>query len=314
MNKKIFTGLMIMTFALFLASATTYAGDYVITEDLTEDLFVENGQGMPAWYPTDVSSFTNYHATEKDYVRDLADIYTREEEAEIEEMVKSLREKYDADFVVYTDISNHGLEQNIYGADYYVFNGFGVGESYSGMFLYICMDPNDRGWYEAGTGDIETFFRSDYNINRLDNTIYDYLVDGDYAKGTLKFFEELDTMIGHTSYEDGTYEQLPAVAYTTTYQTWLVPFVFALIPGFVIAVIVVVVLSFQMKTINTATSARQYIVPGSFKLTTQKDKFLNVTVQRIYSPPPKDNGSSGGGSSSFSSSSGSSFSGGGGKF
>jgi len=313
MRKKIFTSLIIMTFALILSTTATYAGDYVITEDLTEDLTAENGQGMPYWYPTDVSSFVNYHAAEKDYVRDIADIYTREEEAEIEEMVKSLREKYDADFVVYTDVSNHGLSQNVYGADYYVFNGFGVGETYSGMFLYICMDPDDRGWYEAGTGDIERFFQSDYNINRLDNTIYDYLAEGEYAKGTLKFFEELDTLISHTSYSDGTYEQLPAVEYTPTATTWIYPFFLGLVPGIIIALIVVAVLRVNMKTINTATSARQYIVPGSFKLTKEKDKFINVTVKRIYSPPPKSDSSSGG-SSSFSSSSGSSFSGGGGKF
>lgn len=126
-------------------------------------------------------------------VVDKAELFTQEEERDFTEQLTQLRGKYGADFVLFTDTTTHGLRKRVYGADFYEFNGYGVGEDRSGMILFICMEEGNRGWWQGGTGACESLF-TDENVERLNARLDPYMIAGDYAVGVRAFFEDVDAM------------------------------------------------------------------------------------------------------------------------
>ena len=126
-------------------------------------------------------------------VVDKADLFTMEEERGIGEQLTRLREKHGADFVLLTDTTTHGLRKGVYGAEFYDFNGYGVGEDRNGMFLFLCMEEGNRGWWQAGTGACESLFTEE-NIERLNARLDPYMIAGDHAAGVRAFFEDVDAM------------------------------------------------------------------------------------------------------------------------
>ena len=107
---------------------------------------------MPAWYPKDPLTFPYYHDKDAPRIVDTADIFSDEEESSMEARLTELRGQLGKDIVVFTDVSTYGLSQPVYAADFYDFNGYGIGDDREGVCLMICMDPADRGWWACCTG------------------------------------------------------------------------------------------------------------------------------------------------------------------
>ena len=248
----------------------------------------------PYWYPESVTDFEDFHndpSTPR--LVDDADIFTDEEEAELTAKLDSLRENFpQSDFVVFTDNSSYGLDHDVYAADFYVFNGYGVGGDYNGVILLICMDPDHRGWYIWGTGGCEKLFQSDANIDHLNSTISPYLRDGEYAQGVSAYLDDLNVLFSKGRFPKGI---RPLIV------------IGALLGGLVIGFIVRAVLESEMDTVHEAVQADRYLDTGSVNLRHSADYFLYRTVNRVK----REKSSS---SHSSSSSSGRSGSGGGGSF
>lgn len=253
-------------------------------------LALENG---PYWYPDDVSAFQDFHNDPSDTrLVDDADIFTDAEEAELTAKLDALRENHpEADFVVFTDVSTYGLDRDVYAADFYVFNGYGVGDDFNGVILLISMEQNNRGWYFWGTGKCEKLFKKDANIDHLNSTISPYLVRGEYADGVSASLDDLDVLFTKGKFPKGF---RPLI------------FIGALVGGLLIAVIVRAVLVGDMNNVHEATQADRYLEKDTVHLRHSADYFLYRTVSRV-----KREKSS---SHSSSSSSGRSGSGGGGSF
>ena len=270
----------------------------------TSDPAPEPTPDLPAWYPEDVDGWVNFHAAEKPCVVDDADMFTDGQEAILSAKVAELRQKHpDADFVIFTDMSTYGFSRGVYAADFFVFNGYGVGDNYSGMILFICMQPGNRGWWTAGTGDCEYLF-SEENINRIDDRLEPYMIDGDYFNGVSNYLDDIDTMFrtGHAPQDPSHY-----------IFTGLV----SLGIGAVLSGIVLLILRGMTSGTKPSTNADTYLVPGSFKLTESQDLFNRKVVTKTVRESETRSGGGGGGSSysgGYSSSSGSSFSGGGRSF
>jgi uncharacterized protein len=248
----------------------------------------------PYWYPESVTDFEDFHndpSTPR--LVDDADIFTDEEEAELTAKLDSLRENFpQSDFVVFTDNSSYGLDHDVYAADFYVFNGYGVGGDYNGVILLICMEPDNRCWYIWGTGGCEKLFQSDANIDHLNSTIAPYLRSGDYAQGVSAYLDDLNVLFSKGHFPKGI---RPLVV------------IGALLGGLVIGFIVRTVLESEMNNVHEAVQADRYLDTGSVQLRHSADYFLYRTVNRVK----REKSSS---SHSSSSSSGRSGSGGGGSF
>ncbi|MCR5356485.1 MAG: TPM domain-containing protein [Lachnospiraceae bacterium] len=171
--------------------------DYTEYESEEEDAGSETVSGqaeLPAWYPEDVSAFVAFHDDSAPRVVDDADIFSDEDEAQMEQRLCEIRSEIDKDIVIYTDVSLYGMDQSILAADFYDFNGYGCGDDYEGVCLSICMDPNDRGWWAACSGpETMKLYTEDY-ANDLDDALYEYMAAGDYAGGVKDWIENFRTL------------------------------------------------------------------------------------------------------------------------
>ena len=151
---------------------------------------------MPYWYPEDVSSWV-FTPADPDAPRvvDDADIFTDEEERMLEARIREIAPKYEADIVVFTDMSAHGLSVPVYAADFYDFCGYGYGEEHDGICLFILMDPADRQGWVCATGRLQPLYTEDV-ANQLDDVLYEYLGSGEYFEGVYDWIGNIGTFLG----------------------------------------------------------------------------------------------------------------------
>lgn len=150
---------------------------------------VGEGSDMPAWYPVNPGSFPDYHDENAPRVVDVADLFTSDEEATMENRLAELRADLQKDIVIFTDVSAYGLGHDVYSADFYDFNGYGIGDDFEGVVLFICMDPNDRGWWVCCTGEETKALYTEEVANQIDDILYEYMVSGKYYEGVSNWIE-----------------------------------------------------------------------------------------------------------------------------
>ena len=260
----------------------------------------ESVSARPSWYPDDVESFTDFHNQNAPRVVDNADLFSDSEEAALTKMIGQSIAANNIDFVIYTDTTNYGLGNQTCAADFYQFNGYGIGDDYNGSVLYVNMDPYDREFYTAARGACRQYYTEE-TVNDLQDRIYDDMHEGDYYTAMDKYIEAMNGL-----YKTG---KVPE-AFGHFLLRLIVCIVIALIGGG----ITMGVLTSQMKKVQVATRAQEYLVRDSVNMRAANDYFLYATVTRTKIP--KNDGKGGGSSFSggFSSSGGGSFSGGGRKF
>lgn len=271
------------------------------------------------------SSVLNVHAAEvhPSRVVDEADILTDDEEMQLLSQVDEISERQQFDVVIVTVESLDGEDIQNYAADYYDYNGYGMGDNYDGAMFIISME--EREWFILTTGaaiDVLT----DSEMDSMGEEIVPYLSSGEYAYGFSLFAEYCDKQVLHEDEQDttpGTYDELiedeevyyeDAVAEEEAAPPGIAV---SIIIGIVLAFIPVLIMSSQLKNVHMQSSAGGYEKRGSRKINVQKDIFLYHTVNRV--PKPKENNSrsgssSSGGSSTFRGSSGRSHGGRGGGF
>lgn len=148
---------------------------------------------LPDWYPADVSGFQFFNDPNADRVVDRADIFSDMEEVAMRELIANVTAAAAKDVVIYTDTTSYGMAQNVLAADYYDFNGYGIGDGRDGIILFICMDPHDRGWQAVTTGSVQQIY-TESAANQLDDRIYNFLVSGRYGEGVLDWINNIGTL------------------------------------------------------------------------------------------------------------------------
>ena len=152
-----------------------------------------NAEDKPSWYPKDVEAFKEYHDSEIPRVVDIADIFTAEEETAMKEKIEEVSAETGKDVVILTDTNTYGMERETYVYDFYDFCGYGFGDTYDGMCLFVCMDPNNRGFVASATGVVEDLYTEEI-ANEMDDVLYTYMVDGRYGEGVLDWIGNLYTL------------------------------------------------------------------------------------------------------------------------
>ncbi|MDD6288959.1 MAG: TPM domain-containing protein [Eggerthellales bacterium] len=234
------------------------------------------------WYPSDPSQFKDFHSSTAPRVVDNADLLTNAEEAELLAHINDMRERLNMDFVFVSENSSYGLTRQQYAADFYTFNGYGVGEDFSGVIYFVCMEPGNRGFFTAACGGAQELMTED-NVNAMDDATIDLFKDGEYGKAIELQFNNLDTL-----YTEG---ELPVDM-----------FPLALGGGGLIAFGLFWGANSlgrkkrRMKTVAQAAYAREYAV-GTPVFTVNSDVITGTNVVRV---PYVEPSSGGGGGSSFS--------------
>lgn len=256
---------------------------------------------MPDWYPKSWADFEYFYDPDAHQLTDTADIFTDEEEEVMVEQLQTLRETYGTDFVVFTDVSTYGLARKVYAADFFEATGHGLGDDFSGMILFICMEDGNRGWWTAAKGSVKPLF-TERSINWLDDRLEPYMKGGDYGAGVIQYLNDLDTL-----YEKG---EPPMSG-----EALLFVIGGTLIAGLAGGGFVLFFVTGLMETVKEAAHADSYLVKGSFQLRHSRDVFLYRSVSRTRRKSESSSGGCGSDySSSYSSSSGSDWSGGGRSF
>lgn len=148
------------------------------------------GPALPSWYPEDPEHFAFFHDENAPRVVDRAGILGGETER-LEQRLAEIRQETGRDVVVYTDVTAYGREHSVLAADFYDYNGYGVGDEREGVCLFVCMDPADRGWWVCCTGPATRGLYTEDAANLLDDALYGYLSAGDYAAGVADWAENL---------------------------------------------------------------------------------------------------------------------------
>jgi len=150
--------------------------------------------GLPPWYPEDPANFTFYHDDAAPRIVDDADIFSSSEERQMETRLAEIRQETGKDIVVYTDNSSYGLSHAVCAADFYDFNGYGCGEEREGVVLFVCMEQGNRGWWVCCTGPDTMDLYTESYANLMDDALYEYMVEGDYAEGVADWIENFRTL------------------------------------------------------------------------------------------------------------------------
>lgn len=184
--------LIFLISAVFLCAFTTPAFADENYEKDKYGLYIRNNNSMyPSWYPVDGNAFKGYNDPDIPRVVDMADILSDEQEEALKSKIAEYSAIINKDIVIVTDNSSYYLGHERYCYDFYDYNGYGLGGTYEGICLFICMDPDNRGWWVGATGYETRDIYTEEVANRLDDDLYEYMVNHDYATGISKWIDNV---------------------------------------------------------------------------------------------------------------------------
>ena len=257
-------------------------------------------------------------ATESEgpWVVDDAGLLTPENIEFLTERIKTLRQELELDIIIVTTNGTGNKNVQQYADDFFDENGYGYGETNSGILLLV--DMQAREWYMSTCGEAIYIF-TDYGLDQLGQTLYTWLSQGYYHQAFLYWLSDLpDYVEAYRNHSpiDGYVEpdeyESPYGEEIVYYDDFRIenPFPLALLIGLIASVVTVLVMRSRMNTAKLQKGAVDYLKNGSFNLRQRSDMFLYSRVSRRARP--KQN--SGGGSSVHRSSGGVRHGGRGGRF
>lgn len=227
-------------------------------------------------------------------VFDFADIYSDDEEQDLETLIDQAQKKTKLDVVIVTVNSTYGLSDMAYADDFFDYNGFGYGKEYDGALLLINMSERTT-WISTCGAAID--YLSDSDIESITDDITSEMKYDNNYEGAKNFIKGVESQVRFT---------VRLFGLTFTPLSFLVSVIIAVVFGFIYNKKVKKDYKF-----TGVSSTFDYKTQGHLHLTNQSDVLIDtrVTTTKIQS-------SSGGGghSSTHRSSSGRSHGGGGGRF
>ncbi|MGX6961610.1 TPM domain-containing protein [Vagococcus xieshaowenii] len=250
---------------------------------------------------------TPQHAANEIKVLDHAGLFTLEEKAKVEQEVKSFIAATNMDAVVLTINNAEGYATRDYAADFYDYNGYGIGKHFDGFIFIIDMD--NREFYVVTSGKTHALL-SDSRINTILDNAEPYMRNGNYAlasQSVINTIEQfnLEGMPNGYIYNEETGQLIKQKKITG------LEFLFA----FVIASIAAIAAYASVNTkysLKKSTYSYPYTSQGQLNLSTQKNDLVDVRVTKRFIPrPTTTRGTTTRGGGSFTSGSGRSHGGGG---
>ena len=233
---------------------------------------------------------------------DEADLLDDGDEYSLTQMLDEISERREFDIVIVTTDSTDGKSPMDYADDFYDYGGYGYGENFDGVLLLVSMEYSD--WWISTCGYGITAF-TDAGIEYIGEQIVPYMSSGDFftAFGTFAgYCDEFITLADNGDPFD--VDDIPKEPFN-----YLKALGISLLAGGAVALIVMLILAGQLKSVSRKAASAEYVVDGSMAVNYVRDIFVTSHVTRTARPKE-----SSGGSSTHRSSSGRSHGGGGGKF
>ncbi len=251
-----------------------------------------------------VSAFAyDYSGGERASVfNDFADLVDQFKEKELLTRLEEISEAYKCEVAVLTVSATGGKDLTEFADDYYDTFGFGYSKNDDGIMLVVAMDIREYVFTANGRA---TEIFSDDDFSFIENEFIGFLGDENYYEAFSAFASSCESVL--YNYQNGGEGAIPhgkdnipypepAVDNNPIAEMFSIKWIgISVIIGIVIGFIYVTYLKSQMKTVKRQPAASEYIVPGSFNLTQQRDIYLYGNVKKT--PKPKSNNSSSGKSS-----------------
>lgn len=241
------------------------------------------------------------------FVYDEANLLSDSEEASLEDAARAVSQTYGCG--VYLAAVDNYLDYStasVYEAakTFYRQNNLGLGESSTGILLFLSMD--DRDYWLVAYGDQAHAAFTDYGKEAMAEAFLDDFGSNDWYHG---FADYIDICGEYLALEQaGTPVDVgsdPVAEELSLGEQIAGSLLIAVIPALVIATIFCLIARAKMKSAKIGTEARAYVTRNGVRLTVNEDHYLRTTVTRT--PRPKNNNSGGGtsiGSDGFSGSGG----------
>lgn len=212
------------------------------------------------------------------YVVDNADLFSSEEEANLQILATAIDNQYDCSVVFLTteDLGSYNTKMEL-ADDYYDYNNY----KKDGVLVLLTMEDenNKRGIWTTTTGNCQKKF-STSEQDAVYEDVYNDLANGNYYEAMAGYANGIN------------YYLAPHVSFTSL--------LIALGVGFGIALIIALIFKSQLKSVAMQHGAKNYVRPGSMQVTASRDTFLYSTVNRTAKPKNNSSGGSHIGSSGTS--------------
>lgn len=146
---------------------------------------------LPSWHPDAGADLVKHHDKNTPRVIDIAELFSPSEEAQMLDKIRTFSAQTGKDLVIYTDVSTYGYDIDGFTADFYDYNGYGLGDEYEGICLMLDLDPYSRQFHTLTTGEDTRSLYTVGNAERLNAVLNEYLVKGDYAGGILNWIDNI---------------------------------------------------------------------------------------------------------------------------
>lgn len=246
-----------------------------------------------------VFSLSVFAEFENKPVNDNAELLTQAQYGEISDRLSDLRQKYGFDIAVYTEDEMSGISAESTADDIYDYGGYGYGDDFSGIMLYISAYERQ---YHITTSGYGIYAFNDNGLVYLEDAIKPYLKNDDYYSAMSEYIRVCDELLAMA--KDGSpYNEKQRKA-----SHYVVIIGLALLIPFLVAKSKTNKKLSKMKTAVMQKSADNCMKDGSLALDVSKDLFLYSNITKT--PKSKSSGSS----STHTSSSGRTHGGRGGSF
>ena len=208
------------------------------------------------------------------YMQDTSAILSQEDQAALETRLSTI---------------TTGKEPQAYADDYYDANGLGIGDDHSGIMLVVNFDSGD--WVITTTGSaIDTFTdaRQKTTMNKVvkklrDNPTKAFNIFADKCETYLidanKPVEETEQVESETEVEATETETAQADDTDDMHPRAIL--IGGIVLGIITSLIIVLCQAGDLNSVHREPAAKNYVRPGSMKLTTQTEQFLNKRVDRV---------------------------------
>ena len=267
---------------------------------------------------------------EEPKIVDMAGLLSQQEEESLEEVARKLVQLYDIDVVILTVESLQGNDPQDYADDYFDYNGYGIGDDFSGVLLMLSLEYRDWAISTTGKG---IYALTDYGIQKVFTAISGQLAKDNYFEAFDIYLDELDAYFqaysqgspidgpsfpydGPGSYIPGDSEDVVFEDEPLGVEDIAAMLGGSLLVGTAAGGIGIWIMRRGMNTARAQSGATSYIAGGGLKLSSHRDYFLYSNVRKVRRSDDSSGGgrSGGGGSRVHRSSSGRIHGGGRGKF
>lgn len=230
-------------------------------------------------------------------VYDYADLFTEEEEQQLQELAVEKAQETQLDIIILTTEDKEGKSEVTYSDDFYDKNSFGY-EREKGSGILLMIDMEDRRVYINTAEDAVNYF-SDSEIDSMCDEISSYLSDGDYYGGSRQFINILENYKnnenGNTAngnIVNGYTESSNTESSETNLFTYLKDPLISFMAAFLMAALFGAILCYHTTTKMTATGYT-YMNKNEYRENERLDIFTHTTtVARKIEPPSSKGGGS----------------------